>query len=112
MKVARLTPPAAVISIALVVGSAFWGCVSQQSGEPSFTNMEDEDQTEFACEVALIRLRQLIERRTSEKDFPTAVLLEASELYDLGKELYLEWEYRLALELIEEAIEMLEGEYD
>ena len=45
--------------------------------------------------------------RSQEDNFPTAVLAEANELHQIGKELYLEREYALALEFIEQGIQLV-----
>lgn len=63
----------------------------------------------IACEGALLALERLIDERSSWAGFPSTVLFEARELHHMGKQLYLEREYSLALEMIEEGIRLIEG---
>ena len=57
--------------------------------------------------LALLEPERLIEEKSTKKDVSAAVQAEAQELFRLGRELYLEREYELALEMVEEAIAML-----
>ena len=99
--------------IIVVIGSALLGCASNPAPDESTPEVSiDVDRFQISCELALLRLERLIELRSSEADFPKAVLLEAIELHRLGKELYLEEEYELALEIIEEGIALVEEKSD
>jgi hypothetical protein len=55
--------------------------------------------------MALLELERLIEDK--KRGVSAAALAEAQELFRVGRELYLEREYELALELVEEAINIL-----
>ncbi len=90
----------------LIIASALWGCASTRIPEPA--SEIDRDHFEVTCEIALLRLERLIEMRAAQKTFPLAMLLEAKELQKIGKQLYLEREYALALELIGQGIELVE----
>ena len=108
----RLRTSGRSVSIAFVIGSILFGCSSHRAGDTHVATPDERDQVEIACEIALLQLEGLIEKRLSQNGFPLAVLIEARELQRMGKELYLEREYELALQLIAEAIEMLEEEND
>lgn len=62
---------------------------------------------ELECEVQLARLDGLISTRRAEPGFPRARIAEASALRDAATTLYAEGEYRLALDLMGEAITLL-----
>lgn len=101
------------IAIVIVIGSTLLGCASNPAPSESTPEVSiDPDRFELTCELALLRLEQLIEQRSADPNFPKAVLIEATELHRLGKELYLEREYVLALEIIEEGISLVEEESD
>lgn len=91
------------------MGSALAGCASNRTPGPSSEVMVDY---RVSCEIALARLERLIGQRSRQDGFPEARLLEATELQTLGRELYLEREYALALEMIEEGIKLLEEKSD
>ena len=97
------------LAVAFIVGSALLACSSNR-GAPGAASAEpdDRDPLEVSCEIALVHLEQLIESSSNDDDFPEVVLIEAKELHQIGKELYLEQEYALALEFIEEGIRLLE----
>jgi lipoprotein NlpI len=101
-----------VVSLVLVAGCIVWGCSANRPDQAVSAGIDDTDQTEIACEIALLRLEQLIQTRSSQENFPAAILFEANELYRIGMELYLEGEYGLSLELVEEAIKLLEEEHN
>ena len=77
------------------------------NSEPALESIDEQDRLELACEVAIIHLEELIVNRSQEDDFNTAILAEATELHQIGKELYLEREYALALEFIEAGIPLV-----
>ena len=62
---------------------------------------------EIECERELLYLEELLDSRRGDHDFPVAALAEAYELKQSAAELFLDEEYRLALELIDEAIALL-----
>jgi len=62
---------------------------------------------EIACEMALLQLERLIEAKSRSGGVSAAMLAEAREVFRLGSELYLEREFELALEMVDEAIDML-----
>jgi hypothetical protein len=91
-----------------VLAIAGLGCGAGGAPRPGAETSDDRDRLEVACEVALIRLEKLIAERSDEHDFPAPRLLEARELYALGRELYLEREYDLALEFLEDGITLVD----
>ena len=96
------------MALLFFVGLAQMGCSPQGgSSGPALESTDEQDRLELACEVAIIHLEELIANRSQEDDFPTAILAEANELHQIGKELYLEREYALALEFIEEGIHLI-----
>jgi hypothetical protein len=90
------------------MGSVLAGCGSGGVPEPATGFSDELDDLEVACELALLELEQLIVKRSQQPDFPAALLIEARELHQLGQELYLEREYALAMEIIEEGIALVE----
>lgn len=91
-----------IITIGLVVG----GCASHAPPLPNHNSTPAS--FEVSCELALIQLQQLIEEILHDSSFPAATLAEALELRQLGTALYLERDYELALEILEEGISLLE----
>jgi len=75
---------------------------------------EKAEQSDLAAECAsqLVYLADLIEAEDGGGDAPRSTLIEARELYELGKELYLKRDFRLALDLIEEALQLLQETSD
>jgi len=97
------------MALLLFAGLAQMGCSPQASNsKAALENVDEQDRLELACEFAIVHLEELIANRSQEDDFPTAVLAEATELHKIGKELYLEREYALALEFIEQGIQLVE----
>lgn len=96
------------MALLFLVGLTQMGCSPRGgSSEPALESADELNRLELACEVAIIHLEELIANRSQEDNFPTAILAEASELHQIGKELYLEREYALALEFIEEGIHLV-----
>jgi hypothetical protein len=94
----------------LVVALSTWGCASTQPPEVA-ESVESPDAYRVSCEASLIELERLLALRSSQDDFPKDALIEAQELYRLGRELYLEREYVLALDMIEEGIQLVEEQH-
>lgn len=94
-----------IVVVAALMAAAL-GCASQPSAEPPAAVERDAD--ELNCELALLRLETLIEARAAEPSFSAAALIEAREIYEMSRELYLSQEYELALRLIEEGIQLVE----
>ena len=94
----------------LLVGCGIWGCAPQRSLDSASSHQRDR--YEISCETGLQRLQQLIDMRSSQTDFPRGALIEAQELFKMGRELYLEREYTLALDMINEGIQLVEEESD
>ena len=90
-----------------MIGLVLLGCGPPPAHDNVPVDPPERDQAEIACEMALLELESLIEEKSAEKDVSAAVLAEAQELFRLGRELYLEREYELALEMVEEAIDIL-----
>lgn len=78
--------------------------------KPTTNRLADTDPLRVSCELGLVRLQSLIAKRSTEEGHSVAALVEARELHHMGKELYLEGEYKLALQLIEDGIELVEEE--
>jgi hypothetical protein len=101
-------PTAAAVFVVLVVT----GCASQGAGDSAVESPLEREPLEVACEVALIELKALIDERAADAAFSRAALGEAMALYQVGTEFYLEGEYDLALELIEQAFDVLKEDGD
>jgi hypothetical protein len=95
------------VPIAAWIGLILFGCGPPAAGNGISSGPTDRDQIEIACEMALLQLERLIEERSRLGGVSVAMLAEAREVLRLGKELYLEREYELALEMVDEAIGML-----
>lgn len=94
-------------TIVLILAGLSTGCASSGGTPKTVEPGADRDRYEASCDLALTELERLIARRSADDDFPGADLVEAQELYRAGRELYLEREYALALEVIEEGIQLL-----
>lgn len=99
-------------TVLTIAGLVLAGCASDGPPGPNTANAGERGDLEMTCEMALVQLAELIAKRSSQPDFPTAVLAEARELHSLGKELYLEREYELALTFIEEGLGLVDEESD
>jgi hypothetical protein len=86
------------------------GCGPKRSAPNLSEDSLGGDIFELSCERALVHLYQLIEKRSSEEQFPPAKLIEAREYHQMGKELYLKREYELALEIIEAGIKLVQDD--
>jgi hypothetical protein len=93
-------------NVLLLTGILAWGCASNGATPPA-ASTADRHQEEINCELALEELAQMIALRSRQRDFSQAALTEAQEHYALARELYLEREYALAIELIEDGIDLL-----
>jgi hypothetical protein len=87
------------------------GCASTHPQDTAET-IDGPDSYRVSCEAALIELERLLALRSSQADFPQDALIEAQELHRLGRELYLESEYILALDMIEEGIQLVEEQHN
>ena len=103
MKCRRQPPSIAAIAAVIVFSCS---CASRSAGPHPGTA---QPAIEIACEEGLIRLAELIDARSREATTDPGVLAEATALSRMARELYLEREYELALELIDEAVQLLEG---
>ena len=101
-----------IVVILVLSGLALAACVSSRAPGPALEVTGDADHDRLSCEIALLKLERLIQQRSSQDRFPAAALLEATELQRIGRELYLEGEYTLGLEMIEEGIRLLEEKSD
>lgn len=96
--------------MALVVTGAIPAC----SGTSGSDMIRDDpsaaaDALESECERGLEALDRVIERSATSALVTAAALAEARALRREAGELYLESEFRLALELIDEALSLLGG---
>ena len=101
----RPGPGRRIRPVAILIALVLLGCgppPAHDKGDPP-----ERDQVAIACEMALLELESLIEQKSNDEGVSPAMLMEAREVFRLGKELYLEREYDLALEMVEEAIAML-----
>ena len=96
--------------LVIVIAITFCACASQPAADSTTKSPQNQDPIEVACEIALVELEQQIER--SQENVGAAALAEVRELYRFAKRLYLEREYELALELIDEALALLEETND
>jgi len=98
---------AAVCAIAatVVTGS---GCSPRSDATGDAGSLSQKSPLEIQCERDLLYLDSLLESRRRTGDFPAAAMAEATELRRTAMELILDEEYELALELIDEAIALLE----
>jgi hypothetical protein len=90
---------------------SLWSC-SPRGSANSAAGTAEESGLATECSSQLIYLANLIEVKEIERDFPASALIEAKELYELGEELYLKRDFRLALDLIEEALQLLQETSD
>jgi hypothetical protein len=95
-----------IILAAVIIG----GCGPKHSSSDLPDDGYGSDVFELSCERALVHLHQLIEKRSSDDQFPLAKLIEAREYHQMGRELYLQREYVLALEIIEEGIKLVKDD--
>lgn len=110
MKNRRSHASGGVGTLLVVIGSVLLLAGSCSSGRPAAqpgVGAPEPEPLRERCESTMLYLGRLIAARSLEPDFPPAILLEAKELYQAGMELYLEGDYDLALELVEEGIELV-----
>ena len=72
------------------------------------SDSSDEELLQITCEKNLSYLRILIEDKLEIKKIQSFRIIEAREIFQLAQILYLQQEYSLAMELIENAIDILE----
>ena len=102
--------PRILSAAALVVAVGVFAPVCSPRSDSSGLSQADvvaKSPLEIECERELLYLEELLDSRRGDHDFPVAVLAEAYELKQSAAELFLDEEYRLALELIDEAIALL-----
>ena len=93
------------IAATVVTGS---GCSPRSDSSGDVGSYSQNSPLEKECERELLYLDSLIESRRRTAGFPPAAMAEATELRRSAMELILDEEYELALELIDEAIALLE----
>lgn len=105
----RLFVAAAVAAAALFSTHACAprGGAARTYPEPDTTLAGVVDELEYECEEELQRLDALIERRGTDLSVPAHVLHEARALRRTAGELFMSGEFRLALELVDEAFALL-----
>jgi hypothetical protein len=98
---------AVMVAVALVCGP---GC-SARTASPrvAATELESNRTLMVECEREFLYLGSLIETKRRDRDFPAVVLAEVIALRRAAGELFFDGEYELALELIDEAVSLLEG---
>jgi len=87
-----------------VVLAAGVGCARAPTSEPDVERSADE----MLCARALLQLDQRI-ASCEKAGAPAAVIVEAREIYRMSRELYLQRDYELALQLIEEGMRLFEN---
>ncbi len=97
------------IAALLFLAVAIAQCAPKNAPETSFDDEWEERYLEVTCEKNLSYLDRLIQERSVSERIPAALIVEAKEIFRLAESLYLEKEYILALELIDDAIKMLDG---
>ncbi len=96
------------ILLCICLAPVLSGCAHRYVPDALPNELTDEHLLEATCEENLSYLGSIIEDRLAVKKSPTYQLLEAQEIFRLAQTLYLQKEYSLAIELIENAIEILE----
>jgi hypothetical protein len=87
-------------------------CSSGPVPELNPSSGSDEILLQLTCEKNLSYLRVLIADKQANNNIPAFRIIEAQEIFRSAEFLYLQQEYELATELIENAIEILEGSGD
>ncbi len=83
------------------------GCANSSSNPPGSGIPADAGLLEAACEDDLQYLAKIIKELSAGKGTDDAVLIEAMEIYRMAESLYLQKEFKLASELIENAVKRL-----
>jgi hypothetical protein len=97
----------AVTAAVLAVTAAGNGCSPKNDSSGDAVSYLQKSPLEKECERELLRLDGLIESHGESPGNSAADVAEAVELRRIAVELFLEEQYDLALELIEEAIALL-----
>jgi hypothetical protein len=92
----------------LVCVSAAAGCTHPKDSPPGFVDTEDAVFLEAACENNLQYLEKIIKEFEAKNGTSDALLIEATEIFRMAESLYLQREFKLASDWIEDAIRMLE----
>ena len=90
------------------IAAAIAGCTHSNTTPPGSLNATDTSLIEAACEDNLLYLGTVIKELSAKKGPADARLVEAMEIYRLAESLYLQKQFELASELIEDAISILE----
>jgi len=83
-------------------------CSSRPAPTPYPADSSDKELLQITCEKNLSYLRILIEDKLELEKIQSFRIIEAQEILQLAQTLYLQQEYSLANELIDNAIEILE----
>lgn len=95
----------ATSAIAIAIATIVLGC--SQAREAGRADEDGSDGLALACERAIAHLDSLILESQHSPTVKTGALVEARALRGTAAELYLDGEYELALEFIDEAITIL-----
>jgi hypothetical protein len=98
---------ALLVSVVGIAACSF-GCAGEGPRAPA-DRPPEEMALEKTCGLALLRLEELIDLRSTDGAWPAADIAEAEALHSTGKELYLQREYELSLELVERGIALLQS---
>jgi hypothetical protein len=90
------------------IAGACTGCTHSMKIPPGSQDPQDSMLLETTCEDNLQYLGKIIKELSAKTGTPDARLVEATEIYRLAESLYLQREFILASELIEEAVNRLE----
>jgi hypothetical protein len=100
--------PRLLWSLALLVCILPAGCTHSNGDPPDTPDAADAGLLEAACESNLRYLAAMIKEFEADMESSDALLIEAKEIYRMAESLYLQKEFKLASELIEDAIAILE----
>jgi hypothetical protein len=84
------------------------GCTHTNGQPPGFVEAGDAGLLETACEDNLRYLANIIKEFEAKTGTSDALLIEAIEIYRMAESLYLQKEFKLASDWIEDAISILE----
>ncbi|MFH1756221.1 MAG: hypothetical protein ABIA59_11035 [Candidatus Latescibacterota bacterium] len=83
------------------------GCAASNGIQPVSQNPSNGSLLESTCADNLAYLNIIINGFSAQKGMSNPRLVEAQEIYHLAEILYLQKEYSLAIELIEDAVQLL-----
>lgn len=94
-------------ALLICITAVMAGCAHSNGNLPESGNPADTGILEASCEDDLQYLAKIIKELSAGKGTDDAGLIEAMEIYRLAESLYLQKEFKLASELIEDAVKRL-----